>query len=264
LNETNRELNDRLVKIKEDYTKIKVDHDNLLVAYELLSIDTHEAINPVVKLDVATSYDDLSIIDESRHHEDLIEKFEVISLENEKLKRYLKDVTTKGNIVIERNDLHNKLVHDNDRFREEFKKLKLEKNHLATDLQKFNKGQYLQNELHMNTIMKNDKSGIEYKSLVQKRAMNQNKPKQDYKPIKCFECGKEGHFALYCKTTPPTPLPKHSRPFAFNAHYLLRKDTSGKVKVTFLSQSNKRSPKNIWVAKSLIEKVMGPSSSLGA
>jgi hypothetical protein len=176
LNETNRELNDRLVKIKEDYTKIKVDHDNLLVAYELLSIDTHEAINPVVKLDVATSCDDLSIIDESRHHEDLIEKFEVISLENEKLKRYLKDVTTKGNIVIERNDLHNKLVHDNDRFREEFKKLKLEKNHLATDLQKFNKGQYLQNELHMNTIMKNDKSGIEYNSLVQKRAMNQNKP----------------------------------------------------------------------------------------
>jgi hypothetical protein len=32
LNEANRELNDRLVKIKEDYTKIKIDHDNLLVA----------------------------------------------------------------------------------------------------------------------------------------------------------------------------------------------------------------------------------------
>jgi hypothetical protein len=30
-------LKDRLVKIKEDYTKIKFDHDNLLVENELLS-----------------------------------------------------------------------------------------------------------------------------------------------------------------------------------------------------------------------------------
>ena len=44
LNEANRELQDRLVKIKEDYTKIKFDHDNLLVENELLSCKTHEAI----------------------------------------------------------------------------------------------------------------------------------------------------------------------------------------------------------------------------
>jgi predicted nuclease with TOPRIM domain len=59
LNESNRELKDRLVKIKEDYTKIKFDHDNFLVENELLSCNTHEAINPV-KIDVATSCDDLS------------------------------------------------------------------------------------------------------------------------------------------------------------------------------------------------------------
>ena len=57
LSEANRELKDRLVKIKEDYTKIKIDHDNLLVANELFSFDTHEAINTIVKLDVATSCD---------------------------------------------------------------------------------------------------------------------------------------------------------------------------------------------------------------
>jgi tRNA/tmRNA/rRNA uracil-C5-methylase (TrmA/RlmC/RlmD family) len=60
LNEANRELKDRLVKIKEDYTKIKIEYDNLLVANELLSCNTHEAINPTVKIDVATSCDDLS------------------------------------------------------------------------------------------------------------------------------------------------------------------------------------------------------------
>jgi predicted nuclease with TOPRIM domain len=73
-NEENRELNDRLVKIKEDYTKIKIDHDNILVAYELLSCDTHEDINPIVKLHVATSCDDLSTVDQSSHHGDLVEK----------------------------------------------------------------------------------------------------------------------------------------------------------------------------------------------
>jgi hypothetical protein len=112
----------------------------------------------------------------------------------------------------------------------------------------------------MNTVMKNDKSSIGYKSLVQKAAMNQNKPKQAPKPIKCFECGKEGHFAHNCKATPPTPVPKNSRPLALNAHYLLRKYTIGKVKVTFLGPSNKSRAKKIWVAKSLIAKV----ASLGA
>ena len=37
-------------------------------------------------------------------------------------------------------------------------------------MQKFNKGQYLQNELLMNTVMKNNKSGIGYNAFVQKKA----------------------------------------------------------------------------------------------
>jgi hypothetical protein len=121
---------------------------------------------------------------------------------------------------------------DNERFREEINKLKLEKEHLATSVQKFNKGQYLQNDLLMNTIMKNNKSGIGYNSFVQKKATNQYKAKQTPKPIKCWVW--KGHFAHNCKATPPTPLPKNSRPFAFNAHYVLRKVANGKVKVTFL------------------------------
>jgi hypothetical protein len=82
LSEANLELKDRLVKIKEDYRKIKIDHDNLLIANELLSCDTHETINPVVKLDVATSCDDLSNVDQSSLHDDLVEKLEVMTLEN--------------------------------------------------------------------------------------------------------------------------------------------------------------------------------------
>jgi hypothetical protein len=107
----------------------------------------------------------------------------------------------------------------------------------------------------MNTVMKNNKSGIGYNSFVQKKATSQYKAKQTPKPIKC--CGKR-HFAHNCKTTPPTPMPKHSRPFAFNAHYVLRKVANGKVKVAFLGPPSKSRPRQIWVAKSLIERVTGP------
>jgi hypothetical protein len=96
-------LKDRLVKIKEDYTKIKFDHDNLLIENELLSCNTHEDINPVVKIDVATSCDDLSQEDQTSIHDELTEKVEALTLDNQKLKRYLTDATTRGKVAIENN-----------------------------------------------------------------------------------------------------------------------------------------------------------------
>jgi regulator of replication initiation timing len=83
----------------------------------------------------------LSNVDQSSLHDDLVEKLEVMTLENQKLKKYLTDATTKGKIAIESNDFNNELALDNERLREEIKKLKLEKEHLATTMQKFNKGQ---------------------------------------------------------------------------------------------------------------------------
>jgi hypothetical protein len=37
----------------------------------------------------------------------------------------------------------------------------------------------------------------------------------------------------------------HVRPFPFNAHYMLRKDTSGKIKAMFLGPPDKNRPKQI-------------------
>ena len=69
-----------------------------------------------------------------------------------------------------------------------------------------------------------DRSGIGYVAGVEKKKaqvqQQQSKPKP--KPKRCFECGQEGHFTHECQI-PPQPLPKHARPFTFNAHYILRK-----------------------------------------
>ena len=102
----------------------------------------------------------------------------------------------------------------------------------------------------MNTVMKMDRSGIGYLANQEKKAQaqHQHQNKSNPKPKRCFEC----------QTPPPQPLPKHARPFAFNAHYKLRKDSSGKMKVMFLGPPNKNRPKKIWVAKSLVNKVKGP------
>jgi hypothetical protein len=103
---------------------------------------------------------------------------------------------------------------DNKRLRDEVKKLKIEKEYLATSVQKFNKGQYLQNELLMNTVMKNNKSGIGYNSFVQKKATSKYKAKQTPKPIKCFECGKKD-------TLPTTAKPHHQLPCQSTQDHLL-------------------------------------------
>ena len=110
----------------------------------------------------------------------------------------------------------------------------------------------------MNTVMKMDRSGIGYVAHVEKKTQVQQQSKPKLKLKRCFEYGQEGHFAHECQTPPPQPLPKHAKPFAFNAHNMLRKDSSRKMKVMFLGPPNKSRPKKIWVAKSLIEKVKGP------
>ena len=93
--------------------------------------------------------------------------------------------------------------------------------------------------------MKMDRSGIGYLANQEKKAQAQQQHKSNPKPKKCFEYGQEGHFAHEYQSPPPQPLPKHTRHFAFNAHYMLRKDSSEKIKVMFLGPPNKNRPKKI-------------------
>ena len=195
---------------------------------------------------------------------------EYVKLKNdsEKLKKDLEELKTTNTILLETLDHDGDLILKNeklkeenkrlkkekndDALKEENKKLKLEKEHLKIGLSKFTRGKHLQSELLMNTVMKMDRSGIGYLANQEKKAQaQQQQHKSKPKPKRCFECGQEGHFSHECQTPPP-------QPFAFNAHYMLRKDSSGKMKVMFLGPPNKNRPKKIWVAKSLVEKVKGP------
>jgi hypothetical protein len=55
--EIHEELNTRFSSLKENYTHVKVNHDNLAIVYELLFSETHVATNPI-EIDITTSYDE--------------------------------------------------------------------------------------------------------------------------------------------------------------------------------------------------------------
>jgi DNA repair ATPase RecN len=61
LEKRHNELTTRFNLLKDEYTTLKINHDSLVVANELLSYEPHDATNHVVKIDIATSYDDLIV-----------------------------------------------------------------------------------------------------------------------------------------------------------------------------------------------------------
>ena len=169
----------------------------------MLYNEPHDASNNVVKIDIATSCDDLIVesieqgssskgkkVVESDNYDDYVK----LKNENEKLKKDLEKLSTTNTIVIENLDndhdmaLENEMLREenkrlkmeknHDELREENKKLKLEKEHLKTGLSKFIRGQYLQSELLMNTVMKMDRSGIGFLANQEKKAKAQH---QQYK-----------------------------------------------------------------------------------
>ena len=300
--------------LKEEFTTLKVNNDNLELAYDPAINETHVATNHVAKLDVATSCDDLLVesigkcgnckgknVVVAKSYDNTIkimQENQKIKCENVKLNKELQEQEKHNIIVVETFDHDKDLAYENKKLKEENqylklgllygkqeedesfmleeldskndpiikrltkdnKKLKLEKEHLTKGLAKFTRGKDLQIELFMNTIMKMDNCGIGYKAqqskLIKSHATHDQPSKPNPKIF--FECGQEGHFAYECEAPLPPPLPKHARPFAFNAHYIVRQDKSGKVKVSFIGPPNKQRPKKIWVPKSLVEKVKGP------
>ena len=99
--------------LKEEYTNLKINHDNLVLSHELLFNEPHDATNNVVKIDIATSCDDLTVesieqgssskgnkVVESDNYDDYVK----LKNKNEKLKKDIEKLPTTNTIVIENLD----------------------------------------------------------------------------------------------------------------------------------------------------------------
>ena len=84
--------------LKEEYTNLKINYDNLVLSHEFLSNEPHDATNNVVKIDIATSCDNLIIesIEQSSSSKgkkvvesDNFDDYVKLKNENEKLKKDL-------------------------------------------------------------------------------------------------------------------------------------------------------------------------------
>jgi hypothetical protein len=129
------ELTTRYNLLRDEYTTLKVNHDNFVLSHEFLSNETHDATNDVVKINMATSCDDL--IDESIEQgssskgkgvveTDNYDDYAKIKIKNEKLKKDLEKSTTTNTAVIENLDHDQELAHEIEMLKEENKRLKFE------------------------------------------------------------------------------------------------------------------------------------------
>jgi hypothetical protein len=119
------------------------------------------------------------------------------------------------------------------------------------------KGKYKLDEILARQATNYEKNGIGYPPF--KQSCQPPPSIKIEKPKWCTECLTEGHFMFECKVEPKKSMPKHLRPFAFNAHYVLQRNSKGVVKARFLGKKDESRPNKLWVPKSLIPKTKNPN-----
>jgi FtsZ-binding cell division protein ZapB len=135
LEKKHNELATRYNLLKDEYTTLKIIHDSLVVANELSSHEPHDVINHVVKIDIATSCDDLIVesIEQGSSSKckkvvesDNFDDYAKLKSENEKLKKDLEKAITTNTVVIENLDNDEELTLEIEKLNEENKRLKYE------------------------------------------------------------------------------------------------------------------------------------------
>ncbi|WVZ89077.1 LOW QUALITY PROTEIN: hypothetical protein U9M48_035533 [Paspalum notatum var. saurae] len=63
-----------------------------------------------------------------------------------------------------------------------------------------------------------------------------------------------------CNAPPKKPIDKQLRAFAFDAHYVLQRNSKGQVKARFMGKKDETRPKKLWVPKAIIPKIPNPNA----
>ncbi|XP_066365270.1 uncharacterized protein [Miscanthus floridulus] len=95
----------------DDEAAEKINHDKLVISYDLLYNDIHDTSNNVVKVDIATSCDDLIVESTeqgscSKGKQVVVAKYydDYVKMKNEKLKKDIEKLSINGTIIIEKQD----------------------------------------------------------------------------------------------------------------------------------------------------------------
>ena len=167
--------------LKQEYTNLRINHDNLVLSHELLSNEPHDATNNVVKIDIATSCDDLIV--ESIEQGSSSKGNKVVESDNYddyvKLKKDLEKLSTTNTIVIENLDNNHDMALENEMLREENKKLKELKSSKKELKEKHDKLEGIHNELTISyNLLKEEYTNLKvnHDNLVVSHELLSNEP----------------------------------------------------------------------------------------
>ena len=266
-----KELNETLDEVNKCYRELATTHEDLCERNRILQLHSIELDEARKRLEAKLQeINSLRKIDESPNDINSCEKtcvpkseYEKLVIELEKLKIELRKSPNvlKGDKPCEK--CKNKSSSDKEanvliKLKDENEDIKLKVKSMKSGYGTLLKGNEKYNEMLTFHAINYERNGLGYPPFK-----DTCKPAPSIKlekPKWCTECMTEGHFMFECNAPPKKPIDKQLRAFAFDAHYVLQRNSKGQVKARFMGKKDETRPKKLWVPKAIIPKIPNPNA----